>query len=403
LQFTAATTAAGMQRTSRLRENKGVWSPQSVAGRAPLLLTGCGGGQHTHGPGVISQARGTAGDETGDGSGDGTTVAAVGAVGAPGQGDQPRSDQAQRQADATRHTPAARERALVLHGGGSAGNAWEIGVIAGLFDGGLDVTEPDLVVGTSAGSTAAAQITSGTRPTELLATILATAPQRRTGPVGSDGGRVPMGPVTDHMERTSRIIASAEDAADMRRSMGAAALELDAGSDGSGPTRWRATVAARLPSECWPERRMLVTAVDASTGEPVVFDRQSGVDLVDAVAASTANGFGVPPYSIGDNRYIDGGYRRNENADLAAGYERVLVLSPFGGRSRHPVEWGMDLAAQVTELRAGGSRVETIFPDAESRDAFGVNMMDPSTRPPAARAGYDQGRALAEQLTGFWH
>jgi NTE family protein len=147
---------------------------------------------------------------------------------------------------------------------------------------------------------------------------------------------------------------------------------------------------------------MLITAVDALTGEPVVFDRHSGVDLVDAVAASTANGFGVPPYRIGDNRYIDGGYRRNENADLAAGYGRVLVLSPFGGRSRHPLEWGMHLAAQVDELRARGSSVETIFPDGHSVNAFGVDMMDLSTRPPAARAGYDQGRALAEELTGFW-
>jgi NTE family protein len=130
--------------------------------------------------------------------------------------------------------------------------------------------------------------------------------------------------------------------------------------------------------------------------------KHSGVDLVDAVAASTANGFGVPPYGIGDNRYIDGGYRRNENADLAAGYGRVLVLSPFGGRSRHPLEWGMHLAAQIDELRAGGSNVETIFPDGNSLTAFGVNMMDPSTRPPAARAGYDQGKALAGQLTEFW-
>ncbi len=204
------------------------------------------------------------------------------------------------------------------------------------------------------------------------------------------------------MEGTSRIIAAAENAADMRRRMGAAALDLDAATDGSGPARWRATVAARLPAPQWPERTILITAVNARTGEPVVFDRHSGVDLVDAVAASTANGFGVPPYSIGGSRYIDGGYRRNENADLAAGYRRVLVLSPFGGRSRHPQEWGMQLAAQVDELRAGGSNVETIFPDGNSRSAFGDNMMDPSTRPPAARAGYAQGRALAGQLAGFW-
>ena len=186
----------------------------------------------------------------------------------------------------------------------------------------------------------------------------------------------------------------------MRRRMGAAALELDAASDGSGQTRWRATVAARLPSQLWPQRRMLITAVDADTGEPVVFDRHSGVDLVDAVAASCASGFA---YRIGGSRYIDGGYRSNaENADLAAGYARVLVLSPFGGRSRTPVEWGMHLATQVDELRARGSRVETIFPDSDSRTVFGDNVMDLSLRPPAARAGYDQGRALAEQLTEFW-
>ena len=314
---------------------------------------------------------------------------------------RPRSGQDQPQVDATRRVRAAGERALVLGGGGSAGNAWLIGVIAGLFDAGLDVTEADLIIGTSAGSTAAAQITSAT-PTELLASILAAAPQPRTGPVGSDGGRVPNRPAADHMERTSRIIAAAEDAADMRRRMGAAALEMDAASDGSGQTQWRATVAARLPSQRWPERTVLIVAVNAHTGEPVVFDRHSGVDLADAVAASCANGFGVPPHGIGDNRYIDGGYRRNENADLAAGYGRVLVLSPLGGRSRAPLDWGMHLAAQADELRARGSRVETIFPDSNSRNAFGVNLMDPSTRPASARAGYNQGRALAEQLTEFW-
>ena len=186
----------------------------------------------------------------------------------------------------------------------------------------------------------------------------------------------------------------------MRRRLGAAALELDAMSDGSGQAQWRATVAARLPSRHWPAQAVLITAVDARTGEPVVFDRDSGIDLVDAVAASTSSG---PPYGIGESRYIDGGYRRSsENADLAAGCGRVLVLSPLAGRSRAPSGWGMQLAAQVDELRARGSRVETILPDSNSRDAFGTNLMDPSTRPAAARAGHEQGTALAGNLTEFW-
>jgi len=177
------------------------------------------------------------------------------------------------------------------------------------------------------------------------------------------------------MEWSNGIIGSAEDASDMRRRMGAAALEMDA-SDGSSQTRWRDIVAARLPSQHWPQQPVLIVAVDAHTGEPVVFDRHSGIDLVDAVAASTSNGFGpFRPYRIGENRYINGGYRRSENADLAAGYGRVLVLSPFGGRSRMPLEWGMDLATQVDELRAGGSRVETVFPDGGAGDVFDANAL----------------------------
>jgi NTE family protein len=296
-----------------------------------------------------------------------------------------------------------RERALILSGGGASGNAWLIGVVAGLFDAGLDVTETDLIIGTSAGSTAAAQITGAT-PTQLLAEILSAVPPARPGPIRADGGRLPIGPVANHMEIIGGIIGAAADAPDMRRRLGAAALEMDAASDGSRQRQWRSAVAARLPSEHWPQRKMLITAVDAHTGEPVVFDRDCGVELVDAIAASCTNGFGVPPYRIGDHRYIDGGYRANENADLAAGYARVLVLSPFGGRSLHPLGWGTHLAAQADELRARGSRVETIFPDSNSQNALGDGMkvMELSRRRPSAQAGYTQGGTLAVQLTEFW-
>jgi NTE family protein len=293
------------------------------------------------------------------------------------------------------------ERALVLHGGGSAGNAWEIGVIAGLFDAGLDVTTADLTVGTSAGATAAAQITSGTSPIDLFEAIVAAPPATLTAR-NEDVRRDSNAPVANYLDVTSEIIARASDPADMRRLMGAAALELDEELDASSHARWRATVASRLPRAHWPEQHLLIVAVDAYTGEPVVFDRNSGVDLVDAIAASCASGFGVSPYPIGDSRYIDGGYRRSENADLAAGYERVLVLSPFGGHTRMPRDWNMHLSAQVEELRAHGSLVETVFPDESALAAFGTNMMNLAARPPAARAGYDQGRALGEHLAQFW-
>lgn len=322
-----------------------------------------------------------------------TTSHAIAVTRTPQPGNWPTPGQ---QADAAPQIGISNKRALVLAGGGAAGNAWELGLIAGLSDAGVDVTGADLIIGTSAGSTVAAQITSGTRPAELYAAILAEVPQPQAGHSRQDRGRAPNFSGQTYLEWSNGIIGSAEDASDMRRRMGAAALEKDA-SDGTSQTRWRNIVAARLPSQHWPQQPVLITAVDADTGEPVVFDRRSGIDLVDAVAASTSNG-----YRIGGNRYINGGYRRSENADLAAGCGRVLVLSPFGGRSRMPLEWGMDLATQVGELRAGGSRVETIFPDSTSEHMFGANAMDLSLRPPAARAGYSQGRALADLLAAIW-
>jgi len=270
-------------------------------------------------------------------------------------------------------------RALVLGGGGSTGNAWLIGLVAGLFDGGVDVTTADLTVGTSAGATAAVQLV-GSSATELYAEILAAPP------VASRPGGV----VSDHLDRYRAIIASSSDLTAMRGTMGKLALESDA------TERWRKMVSARFTARQWPERSLQITAVDAVTGEPVVFDRDSGVSLVDAVAASTSGGGSA--FTIGEGRFIDGGYRSNaENADLAAGYDRVLVLSPLGGRSLHPVGWGTHLAAQVDKLRANGSRVETVFPRSA---VVGADAMNHALRPEAARSGYEDGLAL--QLRQFW-
>jgi NTE family protein len=145
-------------------------------------------------------------------------------------------------------------------------------------------------------------------------------------------------------------------------------------------------------------------------------DRDSGVDLVDAITASTALPGMAPTHSINGTHYINGGVRSAENADLASGYANVVVLSPFGGGSRtrpergvdtagqfeglrRPPEWGADLASQVEALRKQGSRVEVITPDADSQAAMGTNQMDPATRIPAARAGFAQGKQEATRVS----
>jgi NTE family protein len=296
--------------------------------------------------------------------------------------------------------------ALVLGGGGAAGNAWEIGVIAGLAEAGLDLTEAaDLVIGTSSGATAAAQVRSGIPAAELFASVLSPPVQS----VGQNREQPPSLPMTTVFERMRAIGTAATSAADLQRAMGAFGLESDS-ILGPGAEQRRAMVAARLPRHEWPDRPMIVVAIDAHTGELAAFDRDSGVDLVDAVTASTALPGSTPTHSINGTRYINGGVRSAENADLASGYANVVVLSPFGGRSgplptgqfeglRRPPEWGTDLASQVEALRKQGSHVEVVTPDPDSRAAMGTNQMDLATRIPSARAGFAQGRREATRVT----
>ena len=294
--------------------------------------------------------------------------------------------------------------ALVLGGGGAAGQAWQIGVIAGLAEAGLDLTEAaDLVVGTSSGSTTAAWVRSGIPASELLASVLSPPVQS----VGQNRGQPPSLPMATVFERMRDIGAAATSAADLRRAMGGFGLDSDATFGPAAAGQRRAMVAARLPRPDWPDGPMIVVAVDAHTGELAAFDRDSGVDLVDAVTASTALPGAGPTHSINGTHYINGGVRSGENADLASGYANVVVISPFGGLSQTPPqagqfeglrrdpEWGTDLASQVEALRKQGSRVEVITPDADSLAAMGTNQMDPATRIPAARAGLAQGKREA--------
>jgi NTE family protein len=294
--------------------------------------------------------------------------------------------------------------ALVLGGGGASGNAWMIGVVAGLAEAGVDLTElADLVVGTSSGATAAAHVRSGLPPADLYAAIL-SEPSGSPGPNRAPPQSQPMDAV---FERFRAIGAAATSAAELQRAMGAFGLERDPGFDPALAVRRRALVASRLPRQEWPERPMIITSLNAATGELAAFDRDSGVALADAVTASTALPGAGPTHEINGTRYMNGGVRSAENADLAMGYAQVVVLAPFAGRNGPLPEGqfegirrlpGADLESHVEALRRGGSRVEVISPDAASQAAMGINQMDPATRIPSARAGVAQGKAEAARL-----
>ena len=205
-------------------------------------------------------------------------------------------------------------KALVLGGGGVTGIAWELGVIAGLAAAGCDVRDADLIVGTSAGATVAAQISTG--PLDDL-----VASQRST-----TSAEIAAELDLDLMIEIFTVLGDRSIPADERRAaVGAHALAAETVPEAVR----REVIAARLPAHRWPDAPVLLTAVDALSGELVTFDRTSGVELVDAVAASCAVPGVWPPVTIGGRRYVDGGVRSSTNADLAAAHDRILVLTPM--------------------------------------------------------------------------
>ncbi|OLR92880.1 patatin-like phospholipase family protein [Actinokineospora bangkokensis] len=269
--------------------------------------------------------------------------------------------------------------ALVLGGGGVGGIAWMTGVLAGLAEVGRDVSGAGVLVGTSAGSTVAAQVGSGLGLHELYA--------RQTEPGLQAAELVVEWDLEGFVQRLTAA-AQGRSPVELRRVIGAMALAAE-----TVPAAQRlAVIQSRLPVQGWPERDVRVVAVDAESGDMRVFDRDSGVRLVDAVAASCAVPGVWPPVEIEGRHYIDGGVRSNENADLALGCEQVVVLAPMGVESPLPGE--KPLAVAVEELRAAGARVAVVVPDSASVEAVGVNPLDPACRRPAAEAGLAQGRAL---------
>jgi len=269
-------------------------------------------------------------------------------------------------------------KALVLGGGGVAGIAWMTGLLTGLAEAGTDLTGADLIIGTSAGANVAAQVGSGLPLADLYARQ--ADPERQSREIAVELDLEQVG--ADFV----KVMGEAESAREIQRRMGAWALAADTVPE---PAR-RAVVEGRLPSHEWPERAIKLVAVEASTGETAVFDWDSTVSLVDAVAASSAVPGVWPPVTIGARRYIDGGVRSADNADLAVGWSEIVILSPLGYDSPLPL---LPLREVVATLRDSGSAVTVLTPDAASAAAIGSNPLDPSTRTPAAEAGRAQGRA----------
>jgi NTE family protein len=273
------------------------------------------------------------------------------------------------------------------------GVAWETGLLKGLRDAGLDLTGADLIVGTSAGSIVGTQIAAGLDLDGLYARQLEAPDPRfeRASSVNFVQALTQLGP--------ELAALGANQPADeiglplpVRVALGRHASQARTVAEAERV----AMIEQRLTVRDWPARRLVVTAVDIADGQFVTWDRDSGVDLVLAVASSCAVPIVWPPVTINGRRYMDGGLRSPSNADLAVGFKRVIVIAPISATT----PMGASLAKETVFLEQHGATVLVAEADAESLAAFGPDVLDPAQRAAAAEAGLRQANPVAAALAG---
>jgi NTE family protein len=277
-------------------------------------------------------------------------------------------------------------RALVLSGGGVAGIAWQLGLAEGLTQAGVQLRTADLIVGTSAGSVVGATVRADA----------VNVGYRRQLERPENLSEAPPWDPELMMKSLQSAAAQSTSRQDARARL--AALALRRGSEGTEDERL-AVVRSGLVSDTWPAEPMLVTAVDAIDGAFVTFDAGSGVDFVRAIAASCAAPLVWPPVTIDSHRYMDGGVRSLSNADLAAGHDRVLIVSCFPEPPINP--FGPSLS-QVTDALRQSGEVFHVQADGASLAAYGANPLDPASRAASARAGVRQATGVADAVGSFW-
>lgn len=291
--------------------------------------------------------------------------------------------------------PLTRPDVLVLAGGGTLGEAWMRGLLAGAEAASdVDFRACEHFVGTSAGSIVAATLAAGRRPDagrdaeRAYASAAGDAPPRRERRLAGAARRLvaavsPVAPLA--------LAAAAPGGAMIRAAALARGPAARRSLRGMGPQLDR--LGARF------DGRLRISAVDRATGRRVMFGapRAPEASVRDAVLASCSIPWVFAPITIGGREYVDGGALSPSNLDAApAGHgAHVLCLNPTAAIRAVRLVSRAAVAAESLVLRRRGARIRVIGPDAACAAAMGANLMNGARVDAVLDAAYTQGRALA--------
>lgn len=320
---------------------------------------------------------------------------------------------------------------LVLASGGTLGEAWMSGLLAGIEDAtDHDFRGTEAFIGTSAGSLVAAALVAGQRPRR---------PKGPPGELALEAGDPPPAGANVASESASQLAAPilgiprsalTSVAREAARLAGIAAtplapMALALGSTGS--TAMRAALLGRAPGTDTSldeihdgvietgarfDGRLRVVAVDRGSGRRVVFGSPGAPEatVAKAVQASCSVPWIFAPVRINGREYVDGGVWSNTNLDIApaARLTEVLCLNPIAsldiaiaspfGMLRAIA--GSTAALETMTLRSRGAKVRMIGPSQDIARVMGPNLMDASLRERVLAGGHAQGLEIGRRDAG---
>jgi len=309
--------------------------------------------------------------------------------------------------------PFTRPDVLVLAAGGTLGEAWMTGLLAGIEDAGeLDLGETECFVGTSAGSIVAARLAAGAklrRPRSIQPAVDPGSPPASPGTdlLAPAAAYVEDGAL-DWLERTAGpVVAPIIGPALRIERLPGELLRRAILSILPAGTRSLADLERAIERDrARFDGRLRIVGVDRASGRRVVFGAPGApaATVAQAVVASCSIPGFFRPTEIAGREYVDGGFWSMTNLDVAPGGRRteLLCLNPLRGlpvaaisrlgvinravRSREAVE--------LAVVRGRGVRIRLIGPAAEAGRLMAASLMDPGPREAVLHAGYAQGQAL---------
>ena len=287
---------------------------------------------------------------------------------------------------------AGNDRALVLGGGGVFFIAWQVGYLNGLRKRGVDLTDAQIVVGTSAGALVAS----------IVSAVKLAAFSREVGMLARLASMlVPATALRPSQSRALNMCTDATEASpDTLRRIGFAALA--AHSESAAKLRRSVGLALGVGSNRWPAPRLNIVTVDAYTGERLVVTAAAGVSAARAAAASASVPRLFDPQPVLDRKCMDGGVSGSgTHSDIVAGAGRAVVIALGASMRQEKASGTLPVGSLNREMQAlAAAGTETLLRGLRKVDP--ATLMSRRSVPGALAMGDEQADGDAAAIGKFW-